>query len=118
MKNTANKPVADPPIEPPADQKMSADEKIALLLAVLEDMRIENRNLKSQNWQHIAEKAERERPEWSTLVRAHNMENCTYDRAFRWANRAIKAGRTNEARVDGNDKIWANRKALRVFLRG
>jgi hypothetical protein len=125
MKNTAR---IKQPIDPAAPEtdtdrdeapiELSADEVARILLAEIDELHVEIKNLNAINWGHVVEKAERDAPSWSTLVRAANMENCTYDRVFRWANRAIKAGRTNEARVDGNGKIWVNRKALRMYVRG
>ena len=118
--------MADPPIEPTADEiDRVTDRERKFWLAMIGELRVENamlkaenKNVKAQNWQHIVEKAERDAPSWSTLVRAAKMEGCEYDRVLRWTDRALAAGRTNEARVDTNGRKWANRRALRAYLRG
>lgn len=101
-------PVAlDELIEPPdpADYRAQLDGLQALVRA-----------LQADNWRLIAEKAARDASVWMTLKRASHRAACSYERARAFAERAIAAGRLNEARKDGG-RVSVNVTTLIAHLR-
>jgi hypothetical protein len=110
--------------DPPAEDIAARDRKLALDMMTtmqrdLIKMQDENAHLRRDHWRLIQEKAERDEPSWARLMDAIGTKGCIcrYDRALRWADRKILAGRTNEARIDANGKKQINTKAFARYLR-
>jgi hypothetical protein len=78
-------------------------------------MKADTARLTRENFCLMAEKAERDSPQWLTLKRAADKAGCTYERARAFAARAIAAGRVNEARKDRC--LSVNTTALIAHLR-
>jgi hypothetical protein len=117
------------PIDPPPDDD-TADRDWAAALDVIVDLqstvdatshelksaRADLAAMKASNWRYVAEKAERDAPQWLVIKRAADKAGCTYEKARAWAAQAIKAGRSNEARKDGG-QVSVNTTALIAHLR-
>jgi hypothetical protein len=102
----------DPPEDDAArDRRVYLDE-MTRMQAGMAAMEVDTARLKRENWRMMAEKAEREAPQWLTIKRAADKAGCTNEWARAWAAKAVKAGRSNEATKTAGVGVSVNVTAL------
>jgi hypothetical protein len=108
------------PIEPMiADEIADRDRRI--LLEIIDSLRADTAvviaNLQRENFRLVAEKVERETPNWMTIQRAAYKAGCAYEWARDWAAEAVKAGRSHEATKTAGVGVSVNSTALTAAYR-
>ena len=107
------------PIESPEDD--AGDRDRSILLEISDSLRANTAiviaNRQRENFRLIAEKVERETPNWLTIQRAAYKAGCAYEWARDWAAEAVKAGRSHEATKTAGVGVSVNSTALAAAYR-